>query len=124
MYYDSRRDPNALYAHMCQTCSTFPLSWMTKEVCCSAWQVASSRGGGGLQDMGAWMKKLGRRGVTCIGQADYKERFGVIPLTVVVWHMREVAKWVVTRWRWRATMLVLSVHKTNRRLDRAGQGGE
>ena len=66
-----------------------------------------------LQEMGTWLKKLGGWGAEFIGEADCKEQFNVIPPSSVIKHMREVAVWLTTRRRWRASTLVWSIHKTS-----------
>ena len=74
----------------------------------------------GLNDMGAWVKRLGSWSPERIGEADCKDQFNHIPPALVVQHMSEAAAWLKARRRWRATTLGWSVHKESGQLDRAG----
>ena len=74
-----------------------------------------------LNDMGGWINKLGDWSVAVIGEADCKEQFNNVRLQVVIQHMREAAQWLRKR-RNEATTLGWSIHKDNKKLDRAGAG--
>ena len=71
--------------------------------------------------MGGWINKFGDWSVAVIGEADCKEQFNNVRPQAVIQHMREAAQWLRKRRRWRATTLGWSIHKDNKKLDRAGE---
>ena len=74
-----------------------------------------------VNDMGQWVNRLSSWSVEVIGEADCKEQFNNVHPATVLQHMKGAAAWLKQRRPWRATTLGWSIHKENKKLDRAGE---
>ena len=74
-----------------------------------------------LNDMGQWVNRFSGWSVEVIGEADCKEQFNNVHPATVVQHMKEASTWLKQQRRWRAATLGWSIHKENKKLDRAGE---
>ena len=71
-------------------------------------------------NMGTWTRRGGGGGV--IGECDCSGQFNNVTPTSVMSNLSASVKWLAARRRWNANQLIWSIHRDNKKLDRAGKG--
>ena len=75
-----------------------------------------------ISDLGTWIHGLSDWQCTAIGEADCSGQFNNITPLSVVKDLRESVQWLAKRRRWNANDITWSIHRDNKKLDRAGMG--
>ena len=75
-----------------------------------------------ITDLQPWVHGLSDWDCEVIDECDCPGQFNRIPPSTVMKDLSESVKWLAQRRRWNAQELIWSIHRDNKRLDRAGQG--
>ena len=76
----------------------------------------------GVNEVSRWFHWLSTIQCTYIGEVDCKDEFNNVHPDDIDSHLAQASNWLTHRKRCRMRVLVWSVHKDTKRLDRAGKG--
>ena len=94
---------------------TLLLRLLTKEICASFLVLK-------ISDLHPWFHGLPDWGCEVIGECDCSGQFNNVTPASVMSDLGASVKWLAARRRWNAQELVWSIHRDNKKLDRAGKG--
>ena len=94
---------------------TLLLRLLTEEICASFLVLK-------ISDLHPWVHGLPEWGCEVIGECDRSGQFNNVTPTSVMSDLNASVKWLAARRRWNANELIWSIHRDNKKLDRAGKG--